>query len=55
MGEQQGRRPAWLSRELGLELGEKESFHRWKKGQAALGGHKGVVRLSRMMIREAKA
>ncbi|GAB0209753.1 hypothetical protein GRJ2_003441000 [Grus japonensis] len=52
----QGRRPAWLNRELWLELGEKRRVYGlWKKGQATQGDYKDVVRLCREKIRRAKA
>ncbi|KAK4816911.1 LOW QUALITY PROTEIN: hypothetical protein QYF61_024921 [Mycteria americana] len=52
----QGRRPAWLNRELWLELRKKRRvYDLWKKGQASQEDYKGVVRLCREKIRRAKA
>ncbi|KAK4816543.1 hypothetical protein QYF61_017744 [Mycteria americana] len=51
-----GRRPAWLTRELWLELRKKRRvYDLWKKGQATQEDYKGVVRLCREKIRRAKA
>ncbi|KAK4817263.1 hypothetical protein QYF61_006462 [Mycteria americana] len=51
-----GRRPAWLSRELWLELRKKRRvYDLWKKGQATQEDYKGVARLCREKIRRAKA
>ena len=53
---QQGRRPAWLNRELWLELRKKRRLYDlWKKGQATQEDYKDVVRLCREKIRRAKA
>ncbi|KAK4823680.1 hypothetical protein QYF61_005651 [Mycteria americana] len=52
----QGRRPAWLTRELWLELRRKRRvYDLWKKGQATQEDYKGVARLCREKIRRAKA
>ncbi|KAK4832424.1 hypothetical protein QYF61_023103 [Mycteria americana] len=52
----QGRRPAWLTRELWLELRKKRRVYNvWKKGQATQEDYKGVARLGREKIRRAKA
>ncbi|KAK4823236.1 hypothetical protein QYF61_000096 [Mycteria americana] len=52
----QGRRPAWLTRELWLELRKKRRvYDHWKKGQATQEDYKGVARLCREKIRRAKA
>ncbi|KAK4826962.1 hypothetical protein QYF61_012811 [Mycteria americana] len=51
-----GRRPAWLTRELWLELRRKRRVYElWKKGQATQEDYKGVARLWREKIRRAKA
>ncbi|KAK4832198.1 hypothetical protein QYF61_021031 [Mycteria americana] len=51
-----GRRPAWLTRELWLELRKKRRvYDLWKKGQVTQEGYKGVARLCREKIRRAKA
>ncbi|KAK4820693.1 hypothetical protein QYF61_003613 [Mycteria americana] len=51
-----GRRPAWLNRELWLELRKKRRvYDLWKKGQASQEDYKGVARLCREKIRRAKA
>ncbi|KAK4823408.1 hypothetical protein QYF61_001782 [Mycteria americana] len=51
-----GRRPAWLNRELWLELRKKKRvYDLWKKGQATQEDYKGVARLCREKIRRAKA
>ncbi|KAK4821712.1 hypothetical protein QYF61_027784 [Mycteria americana] len=51
-----GRRPAWLTRELWLELRKKRRvYDLWKKGQATQEDYKGVARLCREKIRRAKA
>lgn len=48
----QGTSPAWLSRELWLELRkERRVYEPWKKGQAVQGDCKGVGRLCREKIR----
>ncbi|KAK4811169.1 hypothetical protein QYF61_019800 [Mycteria americana] len=53
---QQGRRLAWLTRELWLELRKKRRvYDLWKKGQATQEDYKGVARLCREKIRRAKA
>ncbi|KAK4813839.1 hypothetical protein QYF61_001937 [Mycteria americana] len=53
---QQGRRPAWLNRELWLELRKKRRvYDLWKKGQVTQEDCKGVARLCREKIRRAKA
>ncbi|KAK4826884.1 hypothetical protein QYF61_012072 [Mycteria americana] len=50
-----GRRPAWLTRELWLELRKKRRvYDLWKKGQASQEDYKGVARLCREKIRRAK-
>ncbi|KAK4822026.1 hypothetical protein QYF61_006939 [Mycteria americana] len=50
-----GRRPAWLNRELWLELRKKRRvYDLWKKGQASQEDYKGVARLCREKIRRAK-
>ncbi|KAK4822216.1 hypothetical protein QYF61_011857 [Mycteria americana] len=52
----QGRRPAWLTRELWLELRKKRRvYDLWKKGWATQEDYKGVARLCREKIRRAKA
>ncbi|KAK4829421.1 hypothetical protein QYF61_004296 [Mycteria americana] len=52
----QGRRPAWLTRGLWLELRKKRRvYDLWKKGQATQEDYKGVARLCREKIRRAKA
>ncbi|KAK4806171.1 hypothetical protein QYF61_001094 [Mycteria americana] len=51
-----GRRPAWLTRELWLELRKKRRvYDLWKQGQATQEDYKGVARLCREKIRRAKA
>ncbi|KAK4828864.1 hypothetical protein QYF61_000992 [Mycteria americana] len=51
-----GRRPAWLNRELWLELRKKRRvYDLWKKGRATQEDYKGVARLSREKITRAKA
>ncbi|KAK4815187.1 LOW QUALITY PROTEIN: hypothetical protein QYF61_021047 [Mycteria americana] len=51
-----GRRPAWLTRELWLELRRKRRvYDLWKKGWATQEDYKGVARLCREKIRRAKA
>ncbi|KAK4825377.1 hypothetical protein QYF61_027143 [Mycteria americana] len=53
---QWGRRPAWLTRELWLELRKKRRvYDLWKKGRASQEDYKGVARLCREKIRRAKA
>ncbi|KAK4830064.1 hypothetical protein QYF61_008402 [Mycteria americana] len=53
---QWGRRLAWLTRELWLELRKKRRvYDLWKKGQATQEDYKGVARLCREKIRSAKA
>ncbi|GAB0179913.1 hypothetical protein GRJ2_000456600 [Grus japonensis] len=42
---QRGRRPAWLNRELWLEVRKKRVYDLWKKGQATQEDYKDVVRL----------
>ncbi|KAK4813674.1 LOW QUALITY PROTEIN: hypothetical protein QYF61_017641 [Mycteria americana] len=52
----QGRRLAWLTRELWLELRKKRRvYDLWKKGQATQEDYKGVARLCKEKIRRAKA
>ncbi|KAK4817214.1 hypothetical protein QYF61_003738 [Mycteria americana] len=52
---QRGRRPAWLTRELWLELRKKRRvYDLWKKGRASQEDYKGVARLCREKIRMAK-
>ncbi|KAK4818253.1 hypothetical protein QYF61_009428 [Mycteria americana] len=56
MTSRQGRRPAWLTRELWLELRRKRRvYDLWKKAQATQEDYKGVARLCREKIRRAKA
>ena len=51
-----GRRPAWLYRELWLELRKKRRVYElWKKGQATQEDYKDVMRFCREKIRRAKA
>ncbi|KAK4822040.1 hypothetical protein QYF61_006953 [Mycteria americana] len=51
-----GRRPAWLNRELWLELRKKRRvYDLWKMGQATQENYKGVMRSCREKIRRAKA
>ncbi|GAB0179390.1 mitochondrial enolase superfamily member 1 [Grus japonensis] len=51
-----GRRPAWLNRELWLELRKKgRVYGLWKKMQATQEDYKDVMRLCREKIRRAKA
>ncbi|KAK4819670.1 hypothetical protein QYF61_009779, partial [Mycteria americana] len=51
-----GRRPAWLTRELWLELRKKRRvYDLWKKGRATQEDYKGVARLCREKTRRAKA
>ncbi|KAK4816377.1 hypothetical protein QYF61_016281 [Mycteria americana] len=51
-----GRRLAWLTRELWLELRKKRRvYDLWKKGRATQEDYKGVARLCREKIRRAKA
>ncbi|KAK4828821.1 hypothetical protein QYF61_000878 [Mycteria americana] len=51
-----GRRPAWLTRELWLELRRKRRvYDLWKKGQATQEDYKGVARLRGEKMRRAKA
>uniref|UniRef100_A0A493T5Q6 Reverse transcriptase domain-containing protein n=1 Tax=Anas platyrhynchos platyrhynchos TaxID=8840 RepID=A0A493T5Q6_ANAPP len=53
---QRGRRPAWLNRELWLELRRKKRvYNLWKIGQATKEDYKDVARLCRDKIRKAKA
>ncbi|KAK4823640.1 hypothetical protein QYF61_004561 [Mycteria americana] len=53
---QQGRRLAWLNRQLCLELRKnRRVYDLWKKGQAIQEDYKDVVRLCREKIRRAKA
>ncbi|KFQ22405.1 hypothetical protein N332_14875, partial [Mesitornis unicolor] len=53
---QQGRRPAWMNRELWVELREKKRVYGlWKKGQATQEAYRATVRLCREKIRRAKA
>ncbi|KAK4823930.1 hypothetical protein QYF61_008316 [Mycteria americana] len=53
---QRGRRPAWLNKELWLELRKKRRvYDLWKKGQATQEDYKDVVRLCRKKIRRARA
>ncbi|KAK4806969.1 hypothetical protein QYF61_027336 [Mycteria americana] len=53
---QQGKGPAWLTRELWLELRKKRRvYNLWKKGQATQEDYKGVARMCREKIRRAKA
>ncbi|KAK4810960.1 hypothetical protein QYF61_014432 [Mycteria americana] len=52
----QGRRPAWLSRDLLLELGWKRKVYgHWKQGQATREDYRDAVRHCREKIRAAKA
>ncbi|KAK4813319.1 hypothetical protein QYF61_026482 [Mycteria americana] len=51
-----GRRPAWLTRELWLELRRKRRvYDLWKNGRATQEDYKGVARLCREKTRRAKA
>ncbi|KAK4823437.1 hypothetical protein QYF61_002123 [Mycteria americana] len=51
-----GRRPAWLNRELLLELRKKRRvYHFWKKGQATQEEYRELVKSCREKIRKAKA
>ncbi|KAK4829760.1 hypothetical protein QYF61_006484 [Mycteria americana] len=51
-----GRRLAWVTRELWLELRRKRRvYDLWKKGRATQEDYKGVARLCREKIRRAKA
>ncbi|KAK4817900.1 hypothetical protein QYF61_002284 [Mycteria americana] len=53
---QKGGRPAWLNRELWLELRKKRRvYDLWKKGQATQEDYKDVMRFCREKIRRAKA
>ncbi|GAB0206524.1 hypothetical protein GRJ2_003118000 [Grus japonensis] len=55
MTSQQGRRLAWLKRELWLELRKKRRIYGlWKKGQATQEDQKDVMRLCRGKIKRAK-
>lgn len=50
------RRPAWLNRELWLELRRKKRvYNLWKRGQVTREDYKDVARLCRDKIRKAKA
>lgn len=52
---QRGRGPAWLHRELRLELRHKKRMYNvWKEGQATQEEHKNPVRLCMQKIRRAK-
>jgi len=54
--EPSGRRPAWLNRELWLELRKKRRVYiLWKKGQATQEDYKDIMRLCREKVRRAKA
>ncbi|KAF1461414.1 hypothetical protein FQV21_0009482, partial [Spheniscus demersus] len=50
-----GKKMAWLTRELWLELRKKGVYDFWKQGQATQEDYKDVVRLCREKIRRAKA
>uniref|UniRef100_A0A8B9UU32 Reverse transcriptase domain-containing protein n=1 Tax=Anas zonorhyncha TaxID=75864 RepID=A0A8B9UU32_9AVES len=51
-----GRRPAWLNRELWLELSRKKRvYNLWKRGRATREDYKDVARQCRDKIRKAKA
>ena len=51
-----GRRPAWLNRELCLELRRKKRVHNlWKRGRATQEDYKDVARLCRDKVRKDKA
>ncbi|KAK4831266.1 hypothetical protein QYF61_016736 [Mycteria americana] len=51
-----GRRPAWLKREIWIELRKKRRvYNLWKNEQASQEDYKGVARLCREKIRRAKA
>jgi len=51
----QGRRPAWLNRELLMGLRKKRGvYHLCKKGQATQEKYRGLVRSCRVQIRKAK-
>ena len=53
---QQGRRLAWLNRELLLSFWEKKRIYvQWKKGQTSQGEYKEVASICREKIRKAKA
>jgi len=52
----QGRRPAWLNRELLLGLREKRRvYHFWNKGQVTQEDYGDLIRLCREEIGKAKA
>ncbi|GAB0209633.1 mitochondrial enolase superfamily member 1 [Grus japonensis] len=52
----QGRRPAWLNRELLVELKRKKKLYDlWKQGQASQEDYRAVVRICREKTRKAKA
>ena len=52
----QGRRPAWLNRDLWLDLKNKRRIYDlWKRGQVSHEDYKDVVKLCRESIRRAKA
>ncbi|KFQ17180.1 hypothetical protein N331_12325, partial [Merops nubicus] len=52
----EGRRPAWLSRELLVRLKEKMRLHRhWKQGQVSWEEHRDTAWLCRDEVRKAKA
>ncbi|KAK4822413.1 hypothetical protein QYF61_015160 [Mycteria americana] len=51
-----GRRPAWLNRELLVELKRKKKLYDlWKQGQASQEDYRAVVRICREKTRKAKA
>ncbi|KAK4806869.1 LOW QUALITY PROTEIN: hypothetical protein QYF61_012590 [Mycteria americana] len=51
-----GRRPAWLNRELLVELKRKKKLHDlWKRGQASQEDYRAVVHICREKTRKAKA
>ena len=53
---QQGRRLAWMNRELFLRLQEKKrNYLLWKKGRATQKEYREVVKMCREKIRKAKA
>ncbi|KFZ48948.1 hypothetical protein N338_11822, partial [Podiceps cristatus] len=51
----EGKRPAWLRREMLVELRRKRDLHRqWKQGQASWGEYRDTARLCRDGVRRAK-
>ncbi|KFQ62499.1 hypothetical protein N334_03741, partial [Pelecanus crispus] len=52
----EGKRPAWLSRDLLVKLKSKRELHRqWKQGQVSWGEYRETARLCREAVRKAKA